>query len=573
MQFKLLAEFYELVEKKSARLEMMDLMAELFRKAHSSNIDRIIYLSQGVIAPEYKDLDVGIGEKFVMEAIERSTGYSKKEVEKLYKKEGDLGIVAEMLLSKRKQGALFRSELTVEKVYGNFLKMAQTSGYGSQEEKITLLVEMLNDASPIEGKFIVRFPIGKLRLGLGDATIIDALSSYVAGDKSRREEIERAYNLCSDLGLVGRMLFENKSVANFKIRLFTPVRPALAERLSNPEEIIEKIGPCIVDAKYDGFRCQIHKKGDKVEIYSRKLEKTTKMFPEIVEAAKQLKVDEVIFEGEALAYDEEKEKFFPFQLTMQRKRKYDIDKMQEKYPLKLFVFDVLFLDGEDISVKTFAERRKILEKIFSKKGETILQSEIKQVENAKELGKFFEESIGRGLEGIIAKDLNQPYVAGARKFAWIKLKKSYALADTIDVVIVGYYLGKGQRSEFGFGGALCAVYDSEEDMYRTVAKIGSGFSEEEMKKMKEMLEKIKRKEKHPRVDSLIQPDFWVDLKYVISVAADEITKSPLHTAGRVGDTGYALRFPRMVSMREDKAPEDATTVEEIVELYGMQQKK
>ncbi|MEM3400090.1 MAG: ATP-dependent DNA ligase [Candidatus Micrarchaeia archaeon] len=577
MPFSLLADAYERIEGTQARLEIMGIMADVFAKANAGNIDKIIYLSQGLVAPPHEGLEVGLGEKFVEEAISLATGYPKRIVEEKYKKLGDLGLVAEALIKDKKQTSLFVEPLTVEKVYDNFLKIAKTGGKGSQEAKIKALVDLLNNATPKEARYITRFPIGRLRLGLGDATMIDALSAYHAGDKSLREEIERAYNITSDLGFVAKKFFEDPaSIRGITVEPFKPIRPALAERLASAEEIIEKIGECAVEAKYDGFRCQVHKKGDVVEIFSRKLERTTSMFPEIVESARELKVESAIFEGEALAVNETTGEFYPFQMTIQRKRKYGVEEMAEEYPLKLFVFEILYLNGRDLTNEPYARRRKMIEENMH--AGIIEPADMKIASSAKELEEYFESYIERGLEGIVAKDLNAPYVAGARKFAWIKLKRSYQgeLADTVDVVIVGYYLGKGKRAQFGFGGLLGAVYDEEDGRFKTVAKIGSGFTEEQMVEFRRELDKIRVKEKPTEVDALITPDFWVIPKYVVSVSADEITRSPTHTCGRKENEtkGYALRFPRIIGgIRMDKGPTDATTVGEIIRMHDMQSKK
>jgi DNA ligase-1 len=299
----------------------------------------------------------------------------------------------------------------------------------------------------------------------------------------------------------------------------------------------------------------------------------TGMFPEITEAALKLNAKEAIYEGEALAYDKKEKKYLSFQQTIQRKRKYGIEKMKEDFPLKLFVFDLMYLNGQDLTVNPYMKRRKMLEKLV-KNNPILILAKQKIVESAEELNKYFEECINEGLEGIIAKDLNQPYIAGARKFAWIKLKKSYGqLVDTIDAVIVGHYLGKGQRKEFEFGGLLVAVLNEQTNELETIAKIGSGFSEEEMQTLQELLEKIKIEEKPPVVKSKLVPDFWVEPKYVITVAADEITLSPMHTCGLIGDKGYALRFPRMLSFRFDKEIKDITTTEEIIKIFEMQKNK
>jgi len=576
MKFRELAESFEEIEKTSGRLEMMALLAVAFKKASVSEIDKIIYMSQGVVAAPFVGLEVGMGEKFVIHAIATATGYEGKAVEKNYKKSGDLGNTAQEMIGVKKQQSLHREELSVSKVFDSFTKIARMSGAGTQDRKIDALVELLNSATPLEAKFIIRFPIGKLRLGAGDATVLEALSIAQQGDRSAKDDLERAYNLCSDLGLVAKTYYEKglEGIKKFHIMLFHTVRPALAERLPSAEEIIGKLGKCAVDAKYDGFRVQVHKSGNTVELYSRRLERTTDMFPELVEGVKkQVKAKEAIFEGEALAVNEETGEFYPFQLTMQRKRKYGVEQMAEDYPLKLFAFDLLYEDGKDYTKIPYGERRKQLEKMISKGGR-ILPSDTIITDSVKELQKYFDDCVEKGLEGIIAKDLNAEYVAGARKFAWIKLKRSYKgeLADTIDVAIVGYFVGRGARAEFGFGGFLGAVYDENEERFKTVTKVGTGFTEEQMKELKTMLDKIRLKEKPKGLDAEIKPDVWVEPKYVVTLTADEITRSPNHTAGKTEtESGYALRFPRLTSeIRSDKKPEDATSVKEIIGMFKMQ---
>jgi DNA ligase-1 len=576
MNFETVAQAFAKLEETSGRLQMIDILGELFKKSSKDEIAELVYLMQGQVAPPFETIDVGMGDKFVEKAIAIATGYTAEQISASYRKTGDLGKTAEALMEKKKQTSFFSKELDVRYVHASFIKIAKMSGAGSQDMKIKLLAEMLNSSSSLGAKYIVRIPLGRLQLGVGDPTILDALSVAKEGDKSMREDLERAYNLCSDLGLVASEYYKGKeNIKKFKITPFHPIRPALAEREPTPEAIIERLGKCAVEIKYDGFRIAVHKVGDKVQLFSRKLENTTHMFPEIVEAVrKNVKAKEAIFEGEALAYNESTGEYYSFQYTIQRKRKHGIAEKAEEMPLHLFAFDILYLDGEDLTVKPYTERRKLLEKTI-KEGKSISVGEILITDDTKKLKNYFESAIERGMEGIIAKDLNAPYIAGARKFAWIKYKRSYKgeLSDTLDLTIVGYFLGKGIRAEFKFGGLLCAVYDEKEDMFKTIAKVGSGFSEEMMQKLKKELDKIAVRHKPARVDSLIEPDFWVQPKYVITVRADEITESPMHTAGRKEEKGYALRFPRMVGdIRADKKPEDATSVTEIIKMYKMQRR-
>lgn len=573
MLFSEVAEYFAKIEGTASRLSMSGLVAELLSKCEQGEIRPLIYIIEGNIAPSHEGLDVGIGEKFAIRAIAKTSGRSEKETLADYKKSGDLGSTAENLLAKKSQMSLASSPNELSKTYATFVKIARLAGTGSQESKISLLSELLNGATPVEARYLVRFCLGKLRLGVGDPSIIDALSMMRHADKTDKVVLERAFNLCSDLGEVAEHYVAGKNLSHFSAQPFKPIRPALAERLPNAEEIIEKLGKCAIEAKYDGLRMQIHIENGKVDIYSRKLEKMTHMFPEITEAAKKLKVKSAIFEGEALAYNDKDRKYYSFQQTIQRKRKYGIEAMAKEFPLRLFVFDIMYLNGKDLTLAAYSSRRKTLEKLFAS-SPILVPSELIYTDSPKKLDEHFTSLVGEGLEGIIAKDLKAPYVAGARKFAWIKLKKSYGeLADTVDVVIVGYYLGKGQRQEFEFGGLLVAVLNDETDEFETIAKIGSGFSEDEMRSFEKMLDEIKVKEKPKGVNSKLEPDFWVKPKYVITVAADEITLSPMHTCGLVGETGYALRFPRMMSLREDKGPQEITTTKEIIQMFEMQKRK
>jgi len=646
MLFSEVAECFSRIEATGSRLSMSSQVAELLGRCGKGEAKPIIYIIEGNVAPAHEGLDVGIGEKFAIRAIAQTSGHPESAVLAEYKKSGDLGTAAENLLMRRSQLSLASEPNTLGKAYSTFVKIAKMSGAGSQESKISLLSELLNGATPLESKYLVRFCLGKLRLGIGDPSIIDALSMLRHSDKTDSPIILRAFNLCSDLGEVAEYYLGGKDLAHFSAQPGKPIRPALAERLPNAEEIIRKLciepeekirkadekerkeeereekaakkkrkangedetdagqrskeggketfltplktRKCAVEAKYDGLRMQVHLKDGEVEIYSRKLEKMTHMFPEIVQAASDLKAASAIFEGEALAYNESEKKYYSFQQTIQRKRKYGVEAMSKDFPLRLFAFDLMYLDGKDMTLEKYSKRRKALEKLVKGSG-TIVPSEQIITDDPKKLDGYFKSLVGAGLEGIIAKDLGQPYVAGARKFAWIKLKKSYGeLADSVDVVIVGYYLGKGQRQEFEFGGLLAAVLNEETGEFETIAKIGSGFSEDEMQSFEKMLDEIKVKGKPPGVNSKLVPDFWVTPKYVITVAADEITLSPMHTCGLSGDiqraapsvyptaprlnTGYALRFPRMMSLREDKGPQDATTTREIIQMFDMQKR-
>ncbi len=585
MLFRELAEYYEKLEAVSSRLKMVEILSESFKPLSPKELQEAVYITQGILLPPFEGVELGVAEKLVEEGIAISTGYTKDGVEREYKRSGDMGLAVQTIKLKSKLKRLDSKKYTVSETYERVGRIADTGGEGSKDRKIGMIADMMGSATPTEAKYTVRYILGQLRLGVGDSTIMEALSVIGTGDRKFKDEIERAYNICSDLGLVARELADKgpKAISGFKVTLFKPVRPALAERLPTAEQILERMhGTAAIEQKYDGFRVQVHKDGSTVRLFSRRLEDTTEMFPDIAKAVKEeVSAKRIIFEGEALAYNESTSEYLPFQETIQRKRKHDIAKMAEELPLHLFAFDILYLESKDTLSEPYEKRRESIEKLF-KNGKMITPTTKILTSSPKELEEFFEKSVENGLEGIMAKDLKAPYIAGARKFSWIKLKRSYRgeLSDTLDLVIVGYFLGRGGRAEFKFGGLLCAAYNKKRDMFETISRIGTGFTEQQMQELKETLDRIKSKNRPARVDSVVEPDFWVQPKYVVTINADEITRSPMHTCGRSKndegiETGYALRFPRLVgptAIRKDKGPEEATTTEEVIGMFRQQKK-
>ena len=419
MLFSELSEYYQKLEDVSSRLKMIDILSELLKLAKPDEIKKIVYMTQGVLAPPFEGIDFGVAEKILEEAIGIATGNSKESVEKTYKKYGDMGEAAMKLREESKLKRMSARKYSVAEVYDTMYKIATTSGQGSKESKTRMLAEMLASATPVEAKYLARYPIGQLRLGVGDSTILESLSLSATGSRDEKETLEAAYNLCSDLGFIAEELAKNgiKAIRNQSVTLFKPIRPALAERLPTAEQIIKKMGgKCAVEQKYDGFRCQVHKHGKKIKIYSRNLEETTAMFPDIQKAAiEEIKSDSIIFEGEALAFNEATSEFLPFQETIQRKRKHGITEKIGELPLHLFAFDLIYLNGKDYMKEPYEKRRDTLEKALGN-AKSITPTTRIVTTSPKELEEFFENSIENGLEGIIAKDLNAQYIAGARKF-------------------------------------------------------------------------------------------------------------------------------------------------------------
>jgi len=573
MLFSELSEYFQKIEATTKRNEMIEILSELFKEADKEEIDKIIYLLNGRVAPEYEKIEFGISEKLALKAVATSLNKPVIEVENIHKEIGDLGEI--VLRNSKGEG----KDLSVIEVFNVLYEIATFSGEGSVDAKVNRLAYLVNSLTPQGGKYVVRVVLGKLRLGIGEPTIMDALSFAFAKDKSLRVFIERAFNITSDLGYVAKVFWEGgiEALKKIKVQVGRPIRMALAERVPSVEDIIKKLGKCSIEPKFDGFRCQIHRMDDKVRIFSRNLEDNTHMFPDLVEGIlEQVKSKGVILEGEAISYDPETGEFYPFQVTVQRKRKYNISEMAELFPLQLFAFDILYIDGEDITSLPYIRRRERLENAVEK-GEKIFVTENIITNDPKEIQNYFEECITEGLEGVVAKRLDAPYQAGVRNFNWIKLKRSYQsqLSDTVDCVILGYFKGRGHRAKFGIGALLVGVYDKGSDTFKTIAKIGTGATEEEWVKFREILDEIKVENKPYNVDSLIEADVWVDPKYVVEIQADEITRSPIHTCGKEKDgLGYALRFPRVIGfIRDDKFAFDATTVDEILEMFRFQRKE
>ncbi|MGC8681815.1 MAG: ATP-dependent DNA ligase [Candidatus Acidifodinimicrobium sp.] len=571
MKFYELSECFRKLEATTKRLDMFNILSETLAKIPKEDIAKAVYMLQETLLPPFFNVQLGVADKMAERAIAEAYGTSLEKIEKMYKEKGDLGNIAEELNGEDKG-----STLTISQVYNKLMDIAQTSGEGSVDKKVKLISDLLKEASGLESKYIVRFMLGKLRLGVGEATIMEALSMAKLHNRDFKAELERAFNLCSNLGKVAEVFYRDgeKGVRDFKIETMEPIRPALAERLPSAEEIIKKLGKCAVDQKFDGFRAQVHKDGDKVKVYSRNLEDITSYMPEITEAVRKLKIKKIIFDSEALTYDDETNTLYPFQITIQRKRKHNVEEVSQNFPLRLFVFDIMLLDDAQLINEPYSKRREALERIFQKEG-TISKSSIIITDNPKEFDKFFEITVGNGLEGVVAKKLDAPYAAGARNFNWVKLKRSYKsrLDDTIDTVILGYFKGKGLRAALGIGALLVGVYDEKADMFKTIAKVGSGFSEEQFKELRKILDDEKVDKKPARVDSILVPDVWVEPKYVIAIKADEITKSPIHTCGAKDGVGYALRFPRAVTfIRTDKKAEDTNTVKEIEEMFEEQKR-
>ncbi|HET9496324.1 MAG TPA: ATP-dependent DNA ligase [Chloroflexia bacterium] len=582
MPFSALAATLDELEPVTGRTQMIGILSNLLSQAAPDEIGKLVYLAQGRLLPDFIQEEFGMNERLIYRSVAQAYGVPHDEVVERSKEMGDAGRVAQHFAAKADQlvGDAVDERATVLEVYEHLISITKAVGSGSMEAKVSLLAALLKKLTPVEAKHVARIVVGRLRVGVGDPTLLDALSVAKAGDKSLRPVLERAYNLSSDLGLVASTLYGQgaEGLEQIHVRVGNPVRMALAERADTAEDIVARLGRCAVEPKYDGFRMQVHKNGDDVAIFSRGLENLSGMFPEVVDAVcRQVAPHRAIIEGEALAFDSTTGHFLPFQVTSQRRRVHNIEEMSAQLPLRLLAFDMLLSEDRDLTTEPYTERRDALVKAVEKAdGQGGIQtSPCLITEDPEEIVAFYEDSLVEGFEGIVAKRLNGTYDAGKRGFNWIKMKRSYQsqLADTVDCVVVGYYYGKGHRASWGIGSLLVSVYDKSTDAFPTVTRVASGLSEAAWKELGRRLQQDRIDHHDPRVLSIIAPDIWVVPKYVFEVQADEVSRSKMHPAGRAdGGPGYALRFPRILKERTDREPEDATAVDEVIKLHGMQGK-
>lgn len=575
MKFRGLAVYLERLEKNSSRLKITEILAEIFSKAGENEIDKTVYLLLGKLAPAYRGIVFNLAETMVLRVIAKAYGKKVAEIKSLYKKRGDLGDVAAQLASAR-QALPMGKDLSVSEVYKRLVKIAQDEGEGSQERKVKVMADLLSNLDPLSVRYVARIPVGKLRLGFSDKTIIDALSWMLSGGKSQSKVIGEAYQVQPDVGLLAKRIKKvgiKKATGNPAPIVGIPVMPMLAQRLKSTGEMIEKMGEVAVEPKFDGVRVLIHYKkrggGEKpfIRAFTRNLNDVSGMFPELLKIGRFIDAKSVILDSEAVGIDPKTERIVDFQKTMQRRRKHNIRQTAKDIPMRFQVFDILTKNGKSFMNTPYKKRREVLAKTI-KKNSFLVVDEYQITDNAQVIKKDHERLLKEGLEGVIVKKLDSHYVPGRTGWRWVKMKEVESdvakLSDTIDAVVMGYTRGKGKRAGFGVGQFLVGVGDG--DQIKTISKVGTGLTDDQFRELNKRLKEItvERKPKEYLVDKVLEPDYWVIPSLVVEIAADEITKSPRHTSG------YALRFPRLVRFRDDKSESQITTLSEVNKFYRMQ---
>lgn len=580
MQFSEVSKKFMEMETTTKRLELTSILGSLLDGA-GDDLKELVYLIQGKLAPDYEGIEFGISGKLIVKSLANASGQTEEEVNKLFSKNGDLGTTAAELRENIRQAPLVSEDLTLHYVYTKLLDLANSSGPGSVKGKMDIYSDLFMNSKPDDIKYITRIIMGKLRLGVADSTILDSLVSAFS-EKKYAEIIDTAYNFHPDIGLIATLLQKRdiKTIENIGPEPLVPFKVMLAERLKSIDDIREKMNHMAAyEYKYDGLRTELHKKGDKIKIFSRGLEETTDNFPDIVSNFKKnYNFDSIIIDGESVPYNPETGELFPFQMVSKRRgRKYGLDEKSLEIPLVMFIFDILELNGKSLVNTPYQERRKILEENFKDNEYFRLATRLVS-DDSEEINKFFEKSIEDGCEGVVAKNTSSEsvYRAGARGWLWIKFKRDYQkeLADSMDLVVIGAFNGHGRRAG-AYGALLMASYNEETQEYESFTKLGTGFSDEVLFSLPKMFSELKEDHKPAMVNSKMIPDVWFYPQIVMEIQGAEITVSPIHTCAYSKiekDSGLALRFPRLVKIRDDKKAEDATTTNEIIELYKMQKK-
>lgn len=584
MKFERFCEFLDQLDNTTKRLEMTRILSDLLSEISVTDSKIGTYLALGILRAPFEDLKFNFADKQMIKTLSIWSGESSEEINKKYSELGDLGSVAEYLYKNIEAQKHSKTKIELKELYEDLTDIALIEGTGSQEKKSQKIISLAGKLnSHLEIKFTVRIILGNLRLGFTELTVIDALCS-ILGNKSFKTQIESTYNKFPDIGEITERIKNDgiEGIEKIKMKPGVPIEPQKAQRLATAKEIIEKMNHVWCEYKFDGTRVQLHfDKSQKtssenlfeketkflVKTYTRNLEESTHQYPDLIEGAfSQIDADSVILDGEAIGFNKETGEFLPFQETIQRKRKHNVSEFSKQIPLKYLVFDILYLNGKEVVKLPLIERRNLLNTVI-KKGHVIEIDSHLETSSEEEVSKFFKEAKEKGLEGIMVKKPDSTYEAGARAFSWIKFKREEdsEVLDTIDAVVMGYFFGKGVRSDFGIGGFLVGVFNPETETYQTISKIGSGLSDEEWVKIKEDCDnlKVSISPKEYEVAKELSPDVWVKPKLVVTVRADEVSISPNHTSK------IALRFPRLISFRYDKSPTDTTSISEIKDIYNL----
>lgn len=566
--FKDLARVFKRLEQTSSSTTMIEILARFLPKLSPQEARMIAYLLSGKVGPSFSAPEFGMAEKMIVRAIAQAFDVPATRVTSLVVKLGDLGAVAERLSLRRGVG------LAIADVFEHLAQIATTSGIGSQQGKIDRLARLLQRTGALEARYIIRAISGTHRIGVAEMTFLHALTRAVGGTKRDKPVLEHAYNVLSDLGEVAFRALSGglTSLKRVAPKPSIPVRMMLATRVEDLDEVpLHLTGPLFVEYKYDGERVQIHKGAhDEMRMFSRRLEEITHQYPEVLtRLRKNLTARSAIIEGEVVAIDPKTKHLLPFQVVMQRKRKLKIERYQKQVPVAFFAFDLLYLNGKSLLQTPLSERKRLLAAHLNSDAKAQI-GDFVQTDVMSDAERYFHQAIARGAEGVVIKGAASPYQAGHRGWYWIKFKKEYEkeLADTFDLAIVGALYGKGYRAG-SYGSVLAAAFDPKTNKYYSLTKVGAGITDALLRTLPKMLKPYVIPHKHRLVETNMKMDMWFEPVLVIEISGADLTVSPVHTVAqnKLKKGGIALRFPRLLRIRPDKTAEQATTVQEIWNMY------
>jgi len=583
MHYSKLVEVYEKLESTTKRLHHTYIISEFLKGISIEDLGITILLLEGRVFPRWDEREIGMASKMMLKAIGVASGESKERINSEWKKTGDLGTVSYNLIKKKKQRTLGSHELTLKKILKNLRELATIEGQGSVDKKLSLVAELLTSAKPNEAKYIVRTILNDMRIGVGEGSIRDAIVWAFFGKELKahynKEEnnieiedrekynqyidaLQRAYNITNDFAPVAETAKKHglNGLGEIAMSVGTPLKVMLALKVDDIDEGFEKCGkPAEFEFKYDGMRMQIHKNDNKIKIFTRRLEDVTNQFPEVVESVKKyVKVNKVILDSEGVGFNKKTGKYLPFQNISQRiKRKYDIEKMSEQFPVEVNVFDIINYKGKSVINEPFEERKKIIDKIIKNVSKKIKVAKSIVTSNKKKVEDFHKEAVDSGNEGLMIKKLDAPYKPGARVGFMVKLK---ATKENLDLVVVKAEWGEGKRSKWLSSYTLAC---RDKDKFFEVGKASTGLKEKREEglsfaEMTDMLKPLVVKEEGKEV--ILRP------KIVIEIGYEEIQKSPTYSSG------FALRFPRVIQLRQDRSPDDCSTLKMVESFYNKQKK-
>jgi len=557
MEYSKLVEVYESLEATASKLGKRDILARLFEESPASDLEKIVLLATGQVFPSYSEEELGVAEKLMRRAIEKSTGHSEAQVTAEFKRTGDLGVTAENFVRSRSQSTLMRRKLTVDKVFESLKELPGAVGAGSQERKLSIIAELVSSASPKEAKYIVRTVLGTLRIGVAEGIVRDAIAKAFGASAAN---VEHAWNMMPDYGRIASIARSkgDDGLTGVKIKVGVSLQVLLAEKAESLKAALDAFERPIVEVKYDGARVQIHKDGNVIKLFTRRLEEVTRQFPDIVKMVKErVKANTCVLDSEAVGMDRRTGRPLPFQQLSQRiQRKHGIERMVEELPVQVNIFDVLYANGKSLLDEKLSERRAVMQKIIKVLPGKFQLAEHVVTKDLKEAERFYRHALDIGEEGVMVKNLDSTYAPGRRVGYWLKVKPTM---EPLDLVIVGAEWGTGKRANW-LSSFILGCRDPRTGEFLQCGMMGTGLTDEQFKEMTKKLRPLVVEERGRSVK--LKPSV------VFEVGYQEIQRSPTY------DSGFALRFPRLLRDRSaDKRPEDADTIERVRKLYESQKKK